>query len=154
MIGLYPGSFDPITLGHEDIIERSLAICDRLIIGIAKDNFKNNFLSAEQKLILIKSIFKNNTDIEVKIYQGLTVNFAKEVNADLIIKGLRNPNDYLEESQMRQLNQALSGVDTIFFDSKDQHRSISSSLVRQVLQLNGDITKFVSQTTLKFLENL
>jgi pantetheine-phosphate adenylyltransferase len=154
MIGLYPGSFDPITLGHEDIIERSLAICDRLIIGIAKDNFKNNFLSAEQKLILIKSIFKNNTDIEVKIYQGLTVNFAKEVNADLIIKGLRNPNDYLEESQMRQFNQALSGVDTIFFDSTDQHRSISSSLVRQVLQLNGDITKFVSQTTLKFLENL
>ena len=121
MIGLYPGSFDPITLGHEDIIERSLAICDRLIIGIAKDNFKNNFLSAEQKLILIKSIFKNNTDIEVKIYQGLTVNFAKEVNADLIIKGLRNTNDYLEESQMRQLNQALSGVDTIFFDSTDQH---------------------------------
>ena len=87
-------------------------------------------------------------------FTSFAVNFAKEVNADLISKGLRNTNDYLEESQMRQLNQALSGVDTIFFDSTDQHRSISSSLVRQVLQLNGDITKFVSQTTLKFLENL
>jgi pantetheine-phosphate adenylyltransferase len=155
MIGFYPGSFDPITLGHEDIIRRALKICEKLVIGISKDNFKNSYLSCEQRLKLIKLIYSSNKNIEVIIYQGLTTEFAKEINANFIFKGLRNMNDYLVESQMAQLNRVICNeIDTIFLDSSDNYRSISSSYVKQIFQLDGDISQFVSSETIKFLEDV
>ena len=155
MIGLYPGSFDPITLGHEDIINRAVKICDKLVVAVSQDNQKAAFLSSEQRLNLIKSIYKNYTNIEVISYQGLTTDFARKINADFIIKGLRNPSDFVVESQMAQLNKVLlDEVETIFLDSSDQLRSISSSFVKQIYHLDGDISHFVSAKTLKVLSEL
>ena len=155
MIGLYPGSFDPITLGHEDIINRALKICDKLVVAVSQDNQKAAFLSSEQRINLIKSIYKNYTNIEVVSYQGLTADFAKKIDADFIIKGLRNPSDFVVESQMAQLNKVLlDEVETIFLDSSDQLRSISSSFVKQIYHLDGDISQFVSAKTLKLLSEL
>ena len=155
MIGLYPGSFDPITLGHEDIINRAVKVCDKLVVAVSQDNQKAAFLSSEQRLNLIKSIYKNYTNIEVISYQGLTTDFARKINADFIIKGLRNPSDFVVESQMAQLNKVLlEEVETIFLDSSDQLRSISSSLVKQIFHLDGDISQFVSAKTLKLLFEL
>tara|TARA_B100000035_G_scaffold315372_1_gene335585 strand:+ start:3349 stop:3819 length:471 start_codon:yes stop_codon:yes gene_type:complete len=152
MIGLYPGSFDPITLGHEDIINRAIKMCDKLVVAVSQDNQKATFLSLEQRLNLIKSIYNSYTNIEVLTYQGLTTDFAKKVDANFIVKGLRNPSDFIAESQMAQLNKTLlNKLDTIFLDSSDLYRSISSSHVKQIYQLNGDISKFVSAKTLQFL---
>ena len=155
MIGLYPGSFDPITLGHEDIINRAVNICDKLVIAVSQDNQKASFLSLKQRFNLIESIYKNYTNIEVVSYQGLTTEFAKKIDADFIIKGLRNPSDFVVESQMAQLNKVLlEEVETIFLDSSDQLRSISSSFVKQIYHLDGDISHFVSAKTLKVLSEL
>ena len=155
MIGLYPGSFDPITLGHEDIINRAVKICDKLVIAVSQDNKKASFLSLKQRFNLIESIYKNYTNIEVVSYQGLTTEFAKKIDADFIIKGLRNPSDFVVESQMAQLNKVLlEEVETIFLDSSDQLRSISSSFVKQIYHLDGDISHFVSAKTLKVLSEL
>ena len=155
MIGLYPGSFDPITLGHEDIINRAVKICDKLVVAVSQDNQKTDFLSSEQRINLIKSIYKNYTNIEVVSYQGLTTDFVKKIDADFIIKGLRNSGDFVAESQMAQLNKVmLTELDTIFLDSSDLYRSISSSLVKQIYQLDGDISQFVSAKTLKLLSEL
>ena len=155
MIGLYPGSFDPITLGHEDIINRAVKICDKLVIAVSQDNQKASFLSLKQRFNLIESIYKNYTNIEVVSYQGLTTEFAKKIDADFIIKGLRNPSDFVVESQMAQLNKVLlDEVETIFLDSSDQLRSISSSFVKQIYHLDGDISHFVSAKTLKVLSEL
>ena len=155
MNGLYPGSFDPITLGHEDIINRAAKICDKLVIAVSQDNQKASFLSLKQRFNLIESIYKNYTNIEVVSYQGLTTEFAKKIDADFIIKGLRNPSDFVVESQMAQLNKVLlEEVETIFLDSSDQLRSISSSFVKQIYHLDGDISRFVSAKTLKVLSEL
>ena len=155
MIGLYPGSFDPITLGHEDIINRAVKICDKLVIAVSQDNQKASFLSLKQRFNLIESIYKNYTNIEVVSYQGLTTEFAKKIDAAFIIKGLRNPSDFVVESQMAQLNKVLlEEVETIFLDSSDQLRSISSSFVKQIYHLDGDISRFVSAKTLKVLSEL
>ena len=155
MIGLYPGSFDPITLGHEDIINRAVKICDKLVVAVSQDNQKTDFLSSEQRNKLIKSINKNYTNIEVVTYQGLTTDFVKKIDADFIIKGLRNSGDFVAESQMAQLNKVmLTELDTIFLDSSDLYRSISSSLVKQIYYLDGDISQFVSAKTLKLLSEL
>ena len=155
MIGFYPGSFDPITLGHEDIINRAVKICNKLVVAVSQDNQKAAFLSSEQRINLIKSIYKNYTNIEVVSYQGLTAEFAKKIDADFIIKGLRNPSDFVVESQMAQLNKVLlEEVETIFLDSSDQLRSISSSFVKQIYHLDGDISHFVSAKTLKILSEL
>ena len=155
MIGLYPGSFDPITLGHEDIINRAVKICDKLVVAISQDNQKTDFLSSEQRFNLIKSIYNNHKKIEVLTYQGLTTDFVKKIDADFIIKGLRNSGDFVAESQMAQLNKVmLTELDTIFLDSSDLYRSISSSLVKQIYHLDGDISQFVSAKTLQFLSKL
>ena len=155
MIGLYPGSFDPITLGHEDIINRAVKICDKLVVAVSQDNQKTDFLSSEQRFNLIKSIYNNHKKIEVLTYQGLTTDFVKKIDADFIIKGLRNSGDFVAESQMAQLNKVmLTELDTIFLDSSDLYRSISSSLVKQIYQLDGDISQFVSAKTLKLLSEL
>ena len=155
MIGLYPGSFDPITLGHEDIINRAVKICDKLVVAVSHDNQKTDFLSSEQRFNLIKSIYNNHKKIEVLTYQGLTTDFVKKIDADFIIKGLRNSGDFVAESQMAQLNKVmLTELDTIFLDSSDLYRSISSSLVKQIYHLDGDISQFVSAKTLQFLSKL
>ena len=155
MIALYPGSFDPITLGHEDIILRASKQFNTLVVGISEDNLKINFLNLEQRLELARSLFSDHSNIKIMSYQGLTVDFSRKLNASVIVRGLRNGNDFQTESQMAQLNSQLAPeVETIFFNSMDKYRSISSSLVRQIHFLKGDTSPFVSPKTQKVLESL
>ena len=155
MIALYPGSFDPITLGHEDIILRASKQFNTLVVGISEDNLKINFLNLEQRLELARSLFSDHSNIKIMSYQGLTVDFSRKLNASVIVRGLRNGNDFQTESQMAQLNSQLAPeVETIFFNSMDKYRSISSSLVRQIHFLNGDTSPFVSPKTKKALESV
>jgi len=155
MIALYPGSFDPITLGHEDIILRASKQFNTLVVGISEDNLKINFLNLEQRLELARSLFSDHSNIKIMSYQGLTVDFSRKLNASVIVRGLRNGNDFQTESQMAQLNSQLAPeVETIFFNSMDKYRSISSSLVRQIHFLNSDTSPFVSPKTQKVLESL
>ena len=142
-------------MGHEDIINRAVKICDKLVVAVSQDNQKTDFLSSEQRFNLIKAIYNNHKKIEVLTYQGLTTDFVKKIDADFIIKGLRNSGDFVAESQMAQLNKVmLTELDTIFLDSSDLYRSISSSLVKQIYHLDGDISQFVSAKTLQFLSKL
>ena len=155
MIALYPGSFDPITLGHEDIILRASKQFNTLVVGISEDNLKINFLNLEQRLELARSLFSDHSNIKIMSYQGLTVDFSRKLNASVIVRGLRNGNDFQTESQMAQLNSQLAPeVETIFFNSMDKYRSISSSLVRQIHFLNGDTSPLVSPKTQTVLESL
>jgi pantetheine-phosphate adenylyltransferase len=125
------------------------------VIAVSQDNQKASFLSLKQRFNLIESIYKNYTNIEVVSYQGLTTEFAKKIDVDFIIKGLRNPGDFVVESQMAQLNKVLlDEVETVFLDSSDQLRSISSSFVKQIYHLDGDISHFVSAKTLNLLSEL
>ena len=117
MIALYPGSFDPITLGHEDIILRASKQFNTLVVGISEDNLKINFLNLEQRLELARSLFSDHSNIKIMSYQGLTVDFSRKLNASVIVRGLRNGNDFQTESQMAQLNSQLAPeVETIFFN--------------------------------------
>ena len=155
MIAFYPGSFDPFTLGHEDIVRRALKFCNKLIIGVSHDNFKNSLLTCEQREALIKLIFSKNKRIEVLVYEGLTVESVKKFNVDVILKGVRNIDDFTIESQMAQLNSMMDNdMETIFLASSDKFRSISSSMVKQIYDLNGDISPFVPSPVLNFLRDL
>ena len=155
MIALYPGSFDPFTIGHEDIISRAAKTFDGLVVGISEDNAKDNFLNYEQRLNLAQVLSSSFSNIQISCFRGLTVDFAKELGAEIIVRGIRNVTDYESESQMAQLNKQLApSVETIFLNSPDKYRSISSTLVRQIHLLDGDISSFVSPITKDFLLKL
>ena len=156
-IGIYPGTFDPITFGHIDIINRSLKIVDKLIIGIANNDNKVPLLSISnrQKLIKteIKSNFKYSKNINVLIIQGLLTDFAKKNNVTCIIRGLRAVSDFEYEFQMTGMNYQLNpDIETIFLMSSDKKSFISSNFVKEVHKLGGDVSQFISKNTIKILD--
>ena len=145
-IAIYPGSFDPITFGHLDIIRRATQLFDHLIIAAAKDNYKNPLFSLEERVELIKEEVKNFGDAEVSVekFEGLLVNFARQKNAKVIIRGLRAVSDFEFEFQMFGMNSKLdSEIQTIFLPASEANHFIASKLVKEVAKLGGDISKFV-----------
>ena len=156
IVGLYPGSFDPITLGHEDIARRTLRLVDRLIIGVAytSTHTKKGLFSVDERVELIRKIFEGDARVEVHPFQGLLVDFAREKGAQFIVRGLRAISDFEYELQMAQMNHALFGeVETIFLVPEVTHSFLSSSLVRQVANLGGDVASFVSPSVLARLRD-
>jgi len=156
-IGIYPGTFDPLTYGHLDVIKRSLKIVDKLIIGIADNDNKIPLLSFNERKEIIESdlkeYFSNNENILIKNVIGLLTDFAKSYEATCIIRGLRAVSDFEYEFQMTGMNYQLNPqVETIFLMSSDQKSFISSNLVKEVHKLGGDISKFVSNNTVKALD--
>ena len=155
-IGIYPGTFDPLTNGHLNIIQRSLKVVDQLIIGIA-DNFnKKPLLSIKEReeIILndVSSLKLDTKKIEIHSVKGLLIDFAKNHNANCIIKGLRAVSDFEYELQMTGMNfQLNSDIETVFLMSSDNHSFISSNLVKEVHKLGGDVSKFVSKNTISIL---
>jgi len=146
-IAIYPGTFDPITFGHVDIINKSLKICDQLIIGVAKDNAKNPLFSlTERKNLILSELINHPLDrIKVVTFEGLLVDFAKKQNASLIIRGLRAVSDFEYEFQMCGMNAKLNNnIQTIFIPASESTQFIASRLVKEVSRLNGDVTNFVS----------
>lgn len=155
VVALYPGSFDPITRGHEDIARRGLRVADRLIIAVAytATHAKQGLFDIAERVALIKEVFEGEDRISVMSFSGLLVDFAQEQEAHLVIRGLRAVSDFEYELQMAQMNQELwSQIETIFLVPDVSNSFISSSLVRQVAGLGGDVSSFVSARVLERLD--
>lgn len=141
---IYPGSFDPVTLGHVDIITRAAKIADRLVVGVLNNNSKSPLFSVDERVNMLKEVTKELPNVEVMSFSGLLVEFARELDARIIVRGLRAVTDFEYELQMSQTNRIVdSGVDTIFLTTSLQYAYLSSSIVKEVARYGGDITKFV-----------
>ena len=140
---VFPGSFDPITLGHQDIILRALPMCDELIIAVGENINKKYLFSLKERLYFINKTHGHEPKIKVESYQGLTINFCKVVNATAIIRGLRNPADFEFEKSVAQVNRRLSGIETLFLLTAADYSYISSSIVREIINNNGDYSSLV-----------
>jgi len=143
---IFPGSFDPITLGHCDIIERGVTLFDELIIAIGINADKKYMFSLEERKQFIEDSFGNNPKIKVVTYEGLTVHFCQENNIDFILRGLRNPADFEFEKSIAHTNRDLAPIETVFLLTAASTSYISSSIVRDVIRNNGDYTKLVPKT--------
>ena len=144
-IAVYPGSFDPITKGHEDIIVRASEIVDKLIIGVLINESKMPTFTTEERVDMIKSIYKDNPKIEVKSFKGLTIDFARSEGASVIVRGLRAVTDFEYELQLSQTNKVLApDLDTIFLTTNLSYSYLSSSIVKEIASYGGEIDKFLS----------
>lgn len=140
---IFPGSFDPLTLGHEDIIRRGITLFDELIIAIGINSEKKYMFSLEERMEFVKDTFKDEPKISVVTYKGLTVDFCKEVDANFILRGLRNPADFEFEKAIAHTNRKLSEIETVFLLTSSGKSYISSSIVRDVIRNGGDYTILV-----------
>lgn len=141
---IYPGSFDPLTLGHLDIIERSAKIVDELVVGVLHNSAKNSLFSLEERVSMIKEMTKDMPNVTVSSFDGLLVNHMKEIDATIIIRGLRAVTDFEYELQIAQTNHVESPeVETIFLTTSLQYSYLSSTVVKEFASYGGDISKFV-----------
>ncbi len=140
---IFPGSFDPLTLGHHDIIMRGIPLFDELIIAIGKNADKKYMFCLEERMHFIAEAFKDQPNVKVLTYEGLTVDFCQKVNANYILRGLRNPGDFEFEKAIAHTNRKLSEIETVFLLTSSGKSYISSSIVRDVIRNNGDYTGLV-----------
>lgn len=150
-IGLFAGSFDPITFGHIDIIERCLQVVDTLVIAIGAQHSKKALFTPEERLELIASCIKSDR-LKLVAFDGLLVDEAKRQNAGLLIRSIRNGQDFEYEKTLATMNADLSGIETICLFANPQYSHISSSIVRQIAKMNGDISKFVPENIDKVIK--
>ncbi len=143
-ICLFPGTFDPVTLGHTDIIDRALPLFDKLFIGLGRNNNKVAMFTEEQRIEWLKEIYINNPKIEVLAYDGLTVDCCKNVGANFILRGIRYVNDFEYEKAIADMNRSLkNNVETIFLTTLPKYTSIASTLIRDVIRNGGDVAQFL-----------
>jgi len=140
---VFPGSFDPITLGHQEIIERALPLCDELIIAVGENKEKKNMFSLADRMDFIRNTFQNTSKIKVASYEGLTIDFCKKVDATALVRGLRNPADFEFEKSVAQTNRKLSGIETVFLLTSAEHSFVSSSIVREIILHKGGFSSLV-----------
>ncbi len=144
-IGIYPGSFDPVTFGHLDIIERGAKIVDKLIVGVLTNNVKTPLFSSEERVRMINNLTKHLDNVEAKAFDGLTVDFAHAEGATVIVRGLRAVTDFEYELQLAQTNKVIApDIDTIFLTTNLKYSYLSSSTVKEIASFGGDIHEFVS----------
>ena len=143
---LFPGSFDPITLGHYDIIKRALDLFDEIVVAIGVNGDKNYMFTVEQRKEFIEKAFADESKVKVTTYQGLTVDFCKEIDAQFILRGLRNPADFEFEKAIAHTNSKLSQIETVFLLTAARTSFISSSIVRDVIRNHGDYTVLVPES--------
>ncbi len=151
VVAIYPGSFDPITKGHEDVARRSLRIADRVVVAIAHtaSHTKGKLFSVEERLEMVEEVFRDDDRIEGCTFDGLLVDLAREIGAHVVIRGLRAVSDFEYEFQMAQMNRELwSGVETLFLTPDQKYAFLSASLVREVSGHGGDVSRFVSEPVL------
>ena len=149
---LYPGSFDPITNGHVDVIKRISSLFEEVIIAVLNNNEKKEFIPLEDRLKLIKESIVGLKNISIESFSGLTVKYAKQTGVNIIVRGLRAPSDFEYELEMSQINYFLSdGIETIFIMTNPQYSFIRSSRIKEVVSLGGDIKEFVPLPVYKYL---
>lgn len=143
-IAVFPGSFDPITKGHVDLIKRAAPLFDKIIVAIGINSQKKYLFSLEQRLAWLNTVFEKDDNIFVDHYQGLTADYCKKVNATHLVRGLRNSSDFEYEKTISQINNIIGeGIETVFLISKPEYSHISSSIVREIIKGNGDVSAFI-----------
>ena len=147
---IYPGSFDPVTLGHLDIIKRASKIVDELIVSVLNNNSKSPLFSVEKRVKMLEDVVKDIPNVKVMSFEGLLVDFAKSVDAKIIVRGLRAVTDFEYELQMSQTNMVLnSDIDTIFFTTSLEYAYLSSSTVKEAAYFGADISRFVPEPVIQ-----
>lgn len=151
-IALFPGSFDPVTKAHVDIIRRSISLFDKVVIGIGLNSTKQPFLDSDVRKKILEAVFNDEKKIEVTLYEGLTVDYARKLGASYILRGIRSVSDFEYEKAIAHVNHALvPEIESIFILSKPGYSSISSTIVRDILRNKGDISLFVPKEVIQFI---
>lgn len=154
-IALFPGTFDPITYGHQDLIKRAATIFSSVIIGVASNDRKKPLFSLEHRVAMIETIFKDFKNVQVKGFSNLLVNFAADNNASVIVRGVRITSDFEYELQLANMNRSLDAqLETVFIPPTEHYAFVSSTLVKEVAQMGGDITQFVAPEVAQALQGV
>jgi pantetheine-phosphate adenylyltransferase len=152
-IAIYPGTFDPITNGHLDILERALKLFDRVIITVARNTTKNPFFTEEERMMLLRQVTKQYKNVEVDSFQGLLMDYVRQRKAIAVVRGLRAMTDFEYELQMALMNRKLDeNMETVFLMPNEKYTYLSSNVVREIARLGGDVSKFVPSSVLKALQ--
>jgi pantetheine-phosphate adenylyltransferase len=152
-ICLFPGTFDPVTFGHIDIVNRALPLFDKVVIGIGVNANKQPMFSAEMRSQWFREIFKDHNNVDVVVYEGLTVDCCKNVNANYILRGIRYVSDFEYEKAIADMNRSLDGnIETVFLTCLPQYTSVASTLVRDVLRNGGDASQFLPEVVQRSLK--
>jgi len=151
-IAIYPGSFDPVTNGHLDILERALKLFDKVIITVARNTTKNPFFTEEERITLLRKVIKHHKNVDVDSFQGLLVDYVRQKKAIAVVRGLRAMTDFEYELQMALMNRKLDEkMETVFLMPTEKYTYLSSNVVREIARLGGDVSKFVPTEVLKAL---
>lgn len=151
-ICLFPGTFDPVTLGHKDIIDRSLPLFDKIVVGIGQNTGKKPMFSVEQRLQWIKETYEGNDQIDAIAYEGLTVDCCRQVGARFILRGIRYVNDFEYEKAIADVNRSISdGIETFFLTCLPIYNSVASTLIRDVFSNGGDVSQFLPDPVIRSL---
>ncbi|TRX71045.1 pantetheine-phosphate adenylyltransferase [Carboxylicivirga sp. M1479] len=140
---IFPGSFDPFTVGHEDVVRRGLSLFDKIIIAVGFNSNKRDFFPLEDRMQWIRDVFVDDDRVSVEKYEGLTVEFAKEVECTHILRGIRTAADFEYERAIAQVNKAMSGIDSVFLLTTPEHTPVNSSIVRDIVKHGGDAGQFL-----------
>lgn len=146
-IALFPGTFDPFTIGHQSLVARGLTLVDEIIISIGINEKKQTYFSLEKRLDFIRKLYEDDPRVQVMPYDSLTVDFAAEVKAEFILRGIRTVNDFEYEKSIADVNRKLTGIETFILFTEPEHTHISSSIVRELLRYGKDISLFVPKAT-------
>ena len=153
VIALYPGTFDPITLGHEDIVRRAARMFDQVVVAVASAHHKKTMFTLEERLSLTREALHDCANVQIKTFDGLVIDFAASLGATTMVRGIRSMTDFDYEFQLAGMNRRLAPkIDTVFLNTLDVYQCISSTLVREVNNLGGDVTQFVSPSVLRFMQ--
>ena len=142
---MFPGTFDPFTIGHQSLVERGLALVDEIVISIGINDKKRTHFSLEKRLEAIRDLYKDNPRVRVMAYDQLTVDFARELGAGFILRGIRTVNDFEYEKSIADVNRKLTGIETFILFTEPEHTHISSSIVRELLRYGRDVSQFIPE---------
>ncbi len=142
---IFPGTFDPFTIGHHSLVKRSLKLVDEIVIAIGINDAKKSYFSPEKRIEMIKSLYKDDHRITVASYNCLTVDFAKDNGADFIVRGIRSVNDFEYEKTIADMNRKISGVETFILFTEPELTHVSSTIVRELLKFNHDVSQFIPE---------
>jgi len=142
---IFPGTFDPFTIGHHSLVKRSLELIDEIVIAIGVNDAKKSYFSLEKRIEMIRSLYENDHRITVATYRNLTVDYAKEVNANFIVRGIRSVNDFEYEKTIADMNRKISGVETFILFTEPELTHVSSTIVRELLRFGHDVSQFIPE---------